>query len=250
MTLRGVEVLKSCDFIYCMDVMKSQGLLQYYNIERPLFCFKDNKEEILSHLNDNKKVALISDGGYVGIDIDSKYIQSYAEQNGHIVIAIPGANYLLTGLVSSGIPCDKFLYYGFLNNDVKIKEKELESIIDFDRTLVFYEYSRYLKETLNALYKVFGNRMAVLCCNLTLDNETFVRFNLGEDVDYVDNNNKIVIVVEGAKIKAAVQKLNDLDVIDHYNYYLAQGLDSKEAMKKTAKDRGVSKSDIYRIIHK
>lgn len=250
MTLRGVEVLKGCDFIYCLDIEKSEKLLQYYNIERPLYCFKENKEEILSHLNNNKTIALISDEGYSGVDIESKDIATTAESNGHMVIAIPGANYLLTGLVSSGIPCDKFLYFGFLNKDVKIKEKELESIVDFDRTLVFYEYGTYLKETLDVLYNVFGSRLAVLCFNLTLDNETFIRFNLGDNVDYEDNNKKIVIVVEGAKIKAAVQKLNDLDVINHYNYYLEQGLDSKEAMKKTAKDRGVSKSDIYRVINK
>ena len=85
MTLRGVEVLKGCDFIYCLDIEKSEKLLQYYNIERPLYCFKENKEEILSHLNNNKTIALISDEGYSGVDIESKDIATTAESNGHMV---------------------------------------------------------------------------------------------------------------------------------------------------------------------
>lgn len=247
MTLRGVDVLNSCDFIYSND-NKVKGLLDYYNIEKVLKLI--DKEEILHNLEDGKMVAIINEEGYAGVDVITHDITKEALSNGSDVIAIPGANHLLTGLVTSGIPCDKFLYYGFLSKDTEAKRDELASIIDVDRTIVLFEYCENLKDTLDVLYDVFKNRAAVLCFNLTKENEKYIRFNLGDEIEKVTTDEKIVIVIEGAKIKSSVQRLNEMDIEDHYKYYLKQGLDNKEAMKKVAKDRGVSKSDIYRVINK
>lgn len=248
MTLRGVEVLNSCDFVYSEDILESKKLLDYYNVERLLDCYKEKIDEILKLLHDGKTIALISKSGYAGVDLESNRILKEAVARGNDVITIPGANYLLTGLVTSGIPCDKFLYCGFLEQDRK--KEELDKLIDFDRTLVFYEYQDNLNDTLQNLASTFGKRMAVLCLNISKENERFIHFNLGDELEDIETDDKIVIVVEGAKIKSAIQRLNDMDIVSHYNVYISQGLDSKEAMKKVAKDRGVSKSDIYRVINK
>ena len=248
MTLRGVEVLKSCDVVYSNDVEKTKQLLSYYNIEKPLYCYKNNKKELFDSLEDNKIVAIVSDKGYSGIDDESHLICQDAIQKGYNITVLPGANFLLTGLVTSGIPCDKFLYCGFLNQE-NIKE-EVEKIIDFGRTIVIYENKDRIDNTLRVLYEVLGERKAVICYNLTKPQEGFIRFTLGEDVSIDVDYDQVVIVLEGAKVSSTTKKLNDLDVKEHYKYYLDQGLDNKEAMKKVAKDRGVSKSDIYKLVNR
>ena len=246
MTLRGVEVLKSCDVVYSDDVDKTKQLLSYYNIEKPLYCYKNNKEELFNYLSDNKTVAIVSGEGYSGVDGDSHLICQEAIEKGYNITVLPGANYLLTGLVTSGIPCDKFLYCGFLDQE-HIKE-EVEEIIDFDRTIVIYETNQKITDTIKVLYEVLGERKAVICYNLTKPQEGFIRFTLGEDITIDVDYDQVVIVLEGAKISSNTKKLNDLDVKEHYNYYLDQGLNDKDAMTKVAKDRGVSKSDIYKLI--
>lgn len=247
MTFRGVEILKSCDLIYTNNISKTHELLTYYNIERPLYCYKEKVEEVLTRLKQQKTIAIVSEEGYSGVDEESHLICINAIQEGINVIVIPGCNYLLTGLVTSGIPCDKFFYYGYLGKD---KKHELKEIMDFDKTLVFYETSNELQDSLSCMYDVLGARKAVVCCDVSTEKEKFYHINLGDELEDIHSSKKIVIVVEGAKIKSSILKLNNMSVEEHYNYYLEQGLDNKEAMKKVAKDRGVSKSDIYKVINR
>ena len=248
MMLRGVEILNNSDEIYCNNIEKTKELLNFYQIKKQVYCYKDNVNEVIDKLNKGKIITILNDEGYSGIDEDSSKIKDYAINNKINIEVIPGANYLLTGLVTSGIPCDKFLYYGYLDKTRRLEE--LKSIIDFDRTLVFYESYEYIFDTLNDLFNTFGKRIVVLCLNLTLDNETFIHFTLGDKIEIPNTAKTIVIVVEGAKIDAKTKSLNDMTINEHYDYYLKQGLDNKDAMKRVAKDRGVSKSDIYKVVIK
>lgn len=243
MTIRGVETLKASDVIYSSDIEETKKLLSYYKIDKPLYCYKGKELEVIELLK-NKTISIVSFEGYSGIDEESHKICTMAIQKGFSVEVIPGPNYLLTGLVSSGIPCDKFLYYGYIE-----REEDLKEIIDFDKTLVFFSGFDKVERDLASLASNLGSRDAVLCLNLTKEDEKFIRFTLGEKVDIDETNSKIVIVISGAKIKSETKMLNDLDINLHYDYYLKQGFDNKEAMKKVAKDRGVSKSDIYRMIN-
>lgn len=242
MTIRGVEVLKSCDEIYIESDI-SKELLRYYNIDKPLYCYKEKKNEILDKLKKGLVICIISNEGYSGIDDESHLILKDAIKNSFEVVVLPGANYLLTALVSSGIPCDKFMYCGDANKD------DLNNFIDYDKTLVFFSDNENIQKNLNDFLEAFGKRKCVIILNASCANETFIRFNLGDKIIIPNTNKKIVIVVEGATIKSEIKILNDLKVEDHYDYYLKQGLDNKEAMKKVAKDRGVSKSDIYKVIN-
>lgn len=248
MMLRGVEVLNDCDIIYSNDINSTNELLSVHNINKPVFCYNDKIEEVLNHLAEGKNIAIVNSKGYSGVDKDSHLICEEAINKGYNVVILPGPNFLLTGLVTSGIPCDKFFYFGYLDsNNI---EEELLSIIDFDRTLVFYEKKGNINNTLKILNEKLGNRKAVLALDITKNNEKYIRFNLGDDINVEAEEETIVIVVEGAKINSAVKRLNDLDVKSHYKYYLDQNIDSKEAMKRVAKDRGVSKSDIYKLLNK
>ena len=241
MTIRGVEVLKSCDEIY-IESIESKELLSYYNIDKPLYCYKDNKKEILDKIDKGLVIGVISKEGYSGIDIETHSLLKEAISKNKEVVVLPGANYLLTGLVTSGIPCDKFMYLGNVSNDIN-------KYIDYDKTLVFFSDNDSINKDINNLTNVLGKRECVIVLNASCNNETFIRFNLGDEIDIPSTNKKIVIVIEGAKIKSEIKMLNDLTIEEHYNYYLSQGLDNKEAMKKVAKDRGVSKSDIYKVIN-
>ena len=248
MMFRGVEILNNSDEIYCNNIEKTNELLIHFNVKKEVYCYKDNVNEVIDKLNKGKVIAILNDESYSGIDEDSTKIKEYAIKNNINIEVVPGANYLLTGLVTSGIPCDKFLYYGCL--DKTRRKEELNSIIDFDRTIVFYETYVTIYDTLKDLYNAFGKRTAVLCLNLTLDNESFIHFTLGDDIIVPETNKTIVLVVEGAKIDTKTKSLNEMSINEHYDYYLKQGMDSKEAMKKVAKDRGVSKSDIYKVVIK
>ena len=172
-----------------------------------------------------------------------------AIEEGCEVTTLPGPTASLTALVTSGIPCDKFLFYGFLNHDVPPKKKELDSLKDVKYTLVFYEAPHRIHETLELMLEILGNRYICIARELTKKHEEYIR---GYIKDIIDNDyelkGEMVVIVEGSKIESKIASLNELSIQEHFNHYLNQGIESKEAMKMVAKDRGVSKSDIYKTI--
>lgn len=256
MTIRSVEVLNNVDIIYCEDTRNTKVLLAHYDIKTPLksyHIFNEDERitEILDELKEGKTIALVSDAGYPGISDPGYLVCKMAIDNGFNVCTIPGATASLTALVTSGIPCDKFFFYGFLSHTASQKRKELESLIDFDRTMIFYESPHRIKETMEIMHEVYGARNVCIARELTKKYEEYIRFNLDNisTIDF-DLKGELVIIVEGAKIKSATLKLNELTVKEHYDYYLKKGLDNKEAMKAVARDRGTSKSEIYSILNK
>lgn len=256
MTLRSIEVLSSVDIIYSEDTRNTKVLLANYDIKTPLksyhkFNESEKSEDILKELAEGKVVALVSDAGYPGISDPGYLLVKKAIDNGFTVSTIPGATASLTALVTSGLPCDKFYFYGFLDHTISGKKKELQELVNFKNTLIFYESPYRINETLKVIYEVFKNRYVVIARELTKKYEEYIRGNI---LDLINMNlelkGEIVLIVEGAKIESIALSLLDLTVIEHYNYYINQGIDSKTALKKVAKDRSVSKSEIYSIIFK
>lgn len=255
MTYRAVEVLKDVDYIFAEDTRVTKVLLSHFNIETKLksyHIFNENEvvDEIIGYLKDGINIAIVSDAGMPGISDPGYLIAKRALEEGLYVISLPGANAALTALVASGIPSERFYFYGFLKHKSTQKEKELQEIVDFKDTLIFYESPHRIKETLNIMYNVFGNRNVVIGRELTKKFEEYIRGSL-EDVINIDRvlKGEIVIILSGATMSSTAIVLNDLEVKEHYQYYIDQGNDNKEAMKLVAKDRGVSKSEIYKKLH-
>lgn len=253
MTYRSVEVLKNVDIIYCEDTRVTKVLLSHFAINTPLknyhiFNEEIKSDEILDLLKEGKNIALVSDAGLPCISDPGFYISKLAIDEGFNVISLPGASASLTALIASGLPNDKFYFNGFLNSKSSQRLKQLEGLVDKEETIIFYEAPHRIIETLNDIYKIFGNRNIVIARELTKKYEEYIRGTLEEIINEVKElKGEIVIIVEGCKTKSNVLELNTLSVEKHFEHYQKTMPDS-EAMKQVAKDRGVSKSVIYKQI--
>ena len=254
MTFRSIEILNSVSHIYCEDTRNTRILLSYYNIHKVLKSYhmfnEENKSlEIIRELKEGKDIALVSDAGYPGISDPGYLVCKRCIDEGIDVVTIPGATASLTALVTSGIPCDKFYFYGFLNHDLNQKRKELEELKDFDKTLIFYEAPHRIEETLNEILNIFGNRYMCIAKDITKKYEQYFRGYVKDLISAsLELKGEMVLIVEGAKVDSLTESLNNLTILKHYEFYLSQGLDAKDAMKKVAKDRNISKSDVYKEV--
>lgn len=252
MTFRAVEILKSADYIYAEDTRVTKVLLSHFQISAPLFSYhifnEDVKsEEIIDHLREGRKLALVSDAGLPGISDPGFLVARSAIEAGFPVISLPGPNAALTALIASGLPCDKFFFFGFLNSKPNQRKKELSALIDYPETLIFYEAPHRIQATLKDMYEVFGNRKAVIARELTKKFEEYLRGTLDEFANLVyELKGEIVIMVEGAEKTTLQKDLLELPLQEHFQYYLNNGLSEKEAMKQIAKDRNISKSGVYK----
>lgn len=254
MTYRSVETLKNVDIIYCEDTRVTKILLSHFNILTPLksyhiFNETERLDEILNNLKNGLNIALVSDAGLPCISDPGFLISKYVIENGYNVVSLPGASASLTALIASGLPNDKFFFNGFLNSKQSQRIKQLELLRDKEETLIIYEAPHRIIETLQDIYKVFGNRKVVIARELTKKYEEYIRGSLEEILQSVTElKGEIVLIIEGCKQKAEIITLNKLSVKEHFNFYVSRGLSDNEAMKNVAKDRGVSKNVIYKEV--
>lgn len=256
MTYRSVEILKNCDLIFCEDTRNTKVLLAHYNIQTPLksyhmFNEDERSIEIIDLLKQDKVIAICTDAGYPGISDPGYLVCKRTIEEGLTVSTVPGATASLTALVTSGLPCDKFFFYGFLAHTISQKKKELLSLVDYKETIIFYESPHRLNDTLKVLLEVFGNRKICIARELTKKYEEYIRGNL-EDLakQNLDLLGEMVIICEGSKKENLAMNLCELTIQEHYNYYLNQGFDNKISLKMVAKDRDKPKSEIYSILFK
>ena len=254
MTFRSIEVLKQVDIILCEDTRNTKVLCSHFDISTPLMCYhifnEDSRcDEVIGLLNEGKKLALVSDAGLPGISDPGYLLTKRALENGFEVRSLPGASAGITALVASGLPCDRFYFYGFLDHKKSQKVKELTALCDFKNTIIFYESPHRINETIELMFDIYKDRNIVIARELTKKFEEYIRGNI-KDIINMDLNLKgeIVILVEGAKISQIANDLNSKTVLEHYNYYIDLGLTDMNAMKMVSKDRGVSKSVIYKEI--
>ena len=254
MTFRSVETLKNVDYIFCEDTRVTKVLLSHFNILTPLknyHIFNEDvvSDEIINLLKEGHNIALVSDAGLPCISDPGYLVASLAIKEGFKVISLPGASASLTALIASGLPCDKFYFNGFLNSRQSQRIKDLNSLKDKKETLIIYEAPHRIHETLKDMFDVLGNRRIVIARELTKHYEEYTRGTLEElQNEELNLKGEMVLIVEGASIESDVLELNNLSVLDHFNHYINQGIDEKESLKKVAKDRNVSKSDIYKEI--
>ena len=247
-TLRALETLKSVDIIACEDTRHSLKLLNAYEIKKPLFAYhKFNEkvagEKLVELLKDGKEIALITDAGMPVISDPGNTLVKMLIENGLEYTVVPGASAFTSALVLSGLDASEFCFIGFLPDKKKDKEKKISVYKDLPSSLVFYTAPHDIKENVDVLFSVLGERKAVAVREITKLHEERQEFNLSQGYVY-EPKGVYVLIVEGASEKE--NKLNALSVEEHLQHYIDEGLSKMDALKAVAKDRGVSKSSLYK----
>lgn len=257
-TCRALRILSEVDLIAAEDTRHTLRLLNHFNISKPLVSYHDNNrisraKELINKLKEGLDIALVSDAGMPSISDPGEELVSMAVSQGIKVTVVPGPSASLTALVLSGLPSGRFAFEGFLPRKRSDRVRFLETIRDEERTIIFYEGPHRLKTMLQDLYGVFGERRVSVLRELTKVHEEAIRGSLSEIISHFEVNDprgEFVIVVEGAPPKEKKQDFSCLSLEEHVEYYVKQGYERMDAIKLAAKDRGVSKRDIYNSINK
>ena len=256
MTPRCIETLKSVDLIAAEDTRHTKKLCHAFEIETPLTSYhehnKDSKgNQIIALLEEGKNIALVSDAGLPCISDPGYEIVADAIKAGYAVVPIPVANAALSALIASGLVPQPFLFYGFLNRVKSKKKKELEDLKYQPFTTIYYESPHRIKETLQVMLEILGNRRVVIARELTKQYEEFIRGTIQEILEVADElRGEMVVIVEGTtEKKEEVVWWQDLDIIEHVNYYIEQGHSPNESIKRVAKERKLAKNEVYRTFH-
>ena len=192
-------------------------------------------------------VAVITDAGTPGISDPGEEIVKNAIENNIEIIPIPGASAFVNALICSGLSTREFTFVGFLPTNNKEKKDKLEELKNENRTLIFYEAPHKIKNTLENILEIFGNRKIVLARELTKIHEEFIRVSIEELIDKAKSlKGEMILLIEGAKKVKKENFLNELSLDKHYEFYEKQGLEKKEIIKRISKDRGVNKNEIYK----
>ena len=251
-TLRALRILKEVDLIAAEDTRQTLKLLNHFEIAKPLISYHRHNEEIKSDiliekLKNGENIALVSDAGTPGIcDPGEEIIKKAIDENIE-VIPIPGACAMINALIASGISTSEFNFLGFLPLNKKLRKEKLEEIKKSEKTIIIYEAPHKMKSTLEDLKNILENRKIVLARELTKIHEEFIRKNINELLNEIDNlKGEMILIIEGApKNEEKENELNNLSLEEHYKFYENQGFDKKEIIKKIAKDRNVNKNEIY-----
>ena len=253
-TIRALNVLKGVDLIAAEDTRHTLGLLNHFEISKPLISYykqneKSKSEILIKKLLEGQNVAIVSDAGTPGISDPGEEIVKVAIENGIEIIPIPGACAFVNALIASGLSSKEFSFIGFLSAIKKEKKEKLEEIKYETRTLILYEAPHKLKTTLEAIYEILGDRKIVLARELTKIHEEFIRDNVSNILERIDEiKGEFVILIEGNSESKKDLELTDLTrgtLEEHYEFYLNQGFEKKEIIKKIAKDRNTNKNEIY-----
>jgi len=259
-TIRAIKVLSEVDIVACEDTRHTLKLLNHLNIKKPLISYHDNNRtmrtgQLIEKLLAGNSIALVSDAGTPLISDPGEELVSAAAENGIKITVIPGCTASVAALVLSGLSTGRFAFEGFLPQRRSERIRYLENIKYEERTLIFYEGPHRLKAMLNDVLEVFGDRKCAVVRELTKIHEEVVRGSLSQILSHFESNEprgEFVIVVEGSKNKAPSeekQNLAELSVEEHVNYYIKQGQSRMQAMKSAARDRGMSKREIYDILN-
>ena len=258
MTFRVIRILKEVDLIAAEDTRNSIKLLNHFEIRTPMTSYHEyNKIEkgrkLVEKLQEGKDVALITDAGTPGISDPGEELVRMCKEAGIAVTSLPGACACITALTLSGMSTRRFAFEAFLPQDKKERRRILDEVCTETRTMIFYEAPHRLVKTLRELENTLGShRRITVCRELTKNYETVYSDSLGGAVRYYEEvppKGECVLVLEGKSQEEVEEEQKKgwmpLSVEEHLQIYLNQGMDKKEAMKRTAKDRGVSKRDIY-----
>ncbi len=253
-TLRAINILKSVDIIAAEDTRHSLKLLNHLEISKPLISYHRHNEDIKSDILINKllegqNIALITDAGTPCISDPGEEIVKQAISNNIQIVPIPGSCAFVNALIASGLDTTEFLFLGFLPLNKKNRAEQLEKIKNSFSTVILYEAPHKLSSTLKDLSKVLNDRKIVLARELTKIHEEFVRGTASELLTKFENpKGEFVLLIEKSNNlnSSNSEFLNNLSLEEHYKFYEKQGLEKNEIIKKIAKDRNVTKNEIYK----
>lgn len=259
MTFRAINILRRVSIIAAEDTRQTRKLLTHYEIDTPSISYHTHNRAsrsagLLGRLQAGEDVAIVSDAGMPAIsDPGFELVQEALEEKINTVV-LPGANAAICAVVGSGLPTSEFLFHGFLPRKKQEKEATLKRLSELEATLVFYESPYRVKETVKSLLEVFGNRRVAIARELTKIYEQYIRGDLSEVSEWLsehDLKGECCIIVEGfTGLSDAALWWEELTIESHVAHYEGDGgLHHKEALKKVAIDREVSRREIYQAIH-
>lgn len=259
-TFRVLRTLKEVDLIAAEDTRNTIKLLNHFEIKTPMTSYHEyNKVDkaayLVNKLIEGTNIALVTDAGTPGISDPGEEIVRQAYEAGIRVTSLPGACACITALTLSGLSTRRFAFEAFLPTDKKERKAILDSLVKETRTTIIYEAPHHLLSTLEELYNTIGDRKITLCRELTKLHETVQLMTISSAITYYRENQpkgEYVLVISGRTLKELEeekqQSWEKISLNEHMDIYLSKGFDKKEAMKKVAKDRGISKRDVYQAL--
>ena len=256
-TYRVVRILGEVDLIAAEDTRNSIKLLNHFDIKTPMTSYHEHNKiekgkKLVEKLQAGMQIALITDAGTPGISDPGEELVKMCYQEGIEVTSLPGPAACITALTLSGLATRRFAFEAFLPTDKKERQAVLDELKDETRTIILYEAPHRLQKTLVLLMEELGNRRITVCRELTKKHETAFATTLEEAIHFYEENEpkgECVLVIEGRSRQELRQeemsKWEELSLEEHMEYYERQGVERKEAMKRVAKDRGISKRDVY-----
>lgn len=262
-TYRVLRTLKEVDLIAAEDTRNSIRLLNHFEIKTPMTSYHeynkiDKAYQLVAKMREGKNIALITDAGTPGISDPGEDIVRICYEEGIPVTSLPGAAACITALTMSGLPTRRFVFEAFLPKDKKEHQAVLEELKTETRTIIIYEAPHHLVRTLQELSDTLGgDRRLTICRELTKRHEKKLQMTLADSLSYYEVNEprgEYVLIIAG-RSREEMKKEEQagweaLSLEEHMAHYESQGIDRKEAMKRVAKDRGVSKRDIYQALLK
>ncbi|QKS69628.1 16S rRNA (cytidine(1402)-2'-O)-methyltransferase [Paenalkalicoccus suaedae] len=262
MTYRAIATLKEADLIAAEDTRHTKKLCHAFEITTSLISYHEhNKEEreeqLLAKIREGQMIALVSDAGMPAISDPGADLVAAAKKEGLKVIALPGANAALTGLIASGLSTDSFTFVGFVDRKKKKRKEIFQQWQPIASTLLFYEAPHRLKDMLADAYDVFGDREASVCREITKQYETIITGTLKELVEWSQQGEirgECVVLISGASYEEQKEAEGEawwahLSILDHVQSIIDQGESSKDAIKTVAKERSLPKREVYQAYH-
>ena len=260
MSPRVIETLKEADLIAAEDTRNSIKLLNHFDIDTPMTSYHefnkiDKAKTLIGKLKEGLNIALITDAGTPAISDPGEVLVKMCMEENITVTSLPGPAALIVALTLSGLSTRRFSFEGFLPPEKKERRRILKELENESRTIILYEAPHHLKGTLCELSEALGDRRITLCRELTKKFESVMPTTIPGAVSYYEENEprgEYVLVIEGKSFKEMDEERQlsfaEMSIEEHMKIYEDQGVDHKEAMKLVAKDRGVSKRDIYNAL--
>ena len=260
MSVRAIETLKNVDIIACEDTRNTIRLLNHFEIKGHLTSYHeynkiDKAYELCEKVKEGKDIAFVSDAGMPAISDPGYELVDIAYKEGLEVTVIPGASAVVSALAISGISSRRFSFEGFLPADKNEKKEILTELSQESRTLILYEAPHRLLKTLKELFEYMGDRNIAIVREITKLHEEVLRGRLAEIISNYESEKvairgEYVIVIEGKSLlekrEERQKSFEEISIREHYEKYISEGMDKKEAMKAVAKDRGIQKRDVYK----
>jgi 16S rRNA (cytidine1402-2'-O)-methyltransferase len=253
-TQRSIQILKDVDLIAAEDTRHTHKLLQHYGIDTKTISYHEHNEqqrstELLGRLQEGSDVAIVSDAGTPGINDPGFRLVRLAIENAIPVVSVPGPSALITALVASGLPTDEFFFGGFLPARSGARRNRLAELREVPGTLIFYEAPHRLRASLKDAAEVLGARQAVVARELTKIHEELRRGTLNElSEHYEESENargEIVLLIDRQR-NETMHKIEETDIEMLMAKFEGEGLDHRGALKKVARELGLSRAEAYR----